>query len=102
MVRDYLTGGPMPPSITTELAARGTSTPNSKWRVEKKSWMQISSNSNQGEMKIGGFEKRKVDDFYETQNPMVVQPVMNCISVNSTGTGGSMRKATVTFTLYSL
>ena len=102
MVRDYLTGGPMPPSITTELAARGTSTPNSKWRVEKKSWMQISSNSNQGEMKIGGFEKRKVADFYETQNPMVVQPVMNGISVNSTGTGGSMRKATVTFTLYSL
>ena len=102
MARDYLTGGSMPSSITTELANRGTSAKDSKWRVEKKSWMQMSSNSSFNEMIIGGFEKRSVSDFYDSTDPMVVQPVMNGISVNSTGTGGSMRKATVTFTLYSL
>ena len=100
-----LTGGAMPGTITTELANRGTSNKDSAWRVEKKAWMQMSSNSSFDEMKIGGFEKRGLtgqNGFYDSTNPMVVQPVMNGISVNSTGTGGSMRKATVTFTLYSL
>jgi hypothetical protein len=99
----YLTGTAVPSVVATEINARGKASPAGKWKVSKKPWMSLTSFSSKP-MPISGYEKRSQSDFYDkaSSGRLVATPVLNSIDQNTTGTNGSMKKATVKFTLYSL
>ena len=94
----YLTGTAVPSAVANEINARGKASPAGKWKVSKKPWMSLTSFSNEP-MPISGYEKRSQSDFYDkaSSGRLVATPVLNSIDQNTTGTNGSMKKATVKF-----
>jgi len=101
---NYITGRPMPAKLISEMNRRGSAGRATSWHVSKKVWIELNSGSSK-KYKIAGFEKRTVQDFYDNSDGggrIVPKPIVNSVSISTTGTNGAMRKATVSFTAYSI
>ena len=92
--------------VKGHLDIRKDSAWNSKWKQEKRPGMQLISNAT-----IGGVDGMKItgdSDFWhregmyeENSGQITARPTLESIKISTTGTAGTMRKAEITFKVYS-
>ena len=96
-----LKGSSLPSAIVDILHARGTASPVSAWKVSKRSWMRLKSNSSAGMEIWNGSENWTVEGMHELSGRIVPKPTVTGIKVTSEGTMATMRKVVVSFDLFS-
>jgi len=96
-----LNGSSLNSAIVDILHARGTASPASAWKVSKRPWMRLVSNSSATMEIWNGSENWTVEGMHELSGRIVPKPSLTGIKVSSEGTMATMRKVTVSFDLYS-
>jgi len=96
-----LNGTSLSPAIVDILNARGTASPVSAWKISKRPWMRLVSNSSATMEIWNGSENWTVEGMHETSGRIVPKPSVTGIKVTSEGTMATMRKVTVSFDLFS-
>jgi len=96
-----LNGSNLNDAIVDILHARGSASPVSAWKVSKRPWMRLISNSSAGMEIWNGSENWTVEGMHELGGRIVPKPSLTGIKVSSEGTMATMRKVTISFDLFS-
>ena len=96
-----LNGTDLPKPIVDILHARGSAGAVSAWKVSKRPWMRLKSNSNKAMEIWNGSENWTVEGMHELSGRIVPKPSVTGIKVSSEGTMATMRKVTISFDLFS-
>tara|TARA_R110000744_G_scaffold150098_2_gene263246 strand:- start:783 stop:1622 length:840 start_codon:yes stop_codon:yes gene_type:complete len=104
MADNPFNGMALPKWIQSVFITRGKQGGWTAWKAEKRSWMKLVSNSSQGLGTIDGFKSGwTVENMYREGDGGVIAaaPSIQSCDISTTGTAGSMRRAKVTFKVYS-
>jgi len=96
-----LNGSNLNDAIVDILHARGNASAVSAWKVSKRPWMRLISNSSAGMEIWNGSENWTVEGMHELSGRIVPKPSLTGIKVSSEGTMATMRKVTISFDLFS-
>ena len=95
-----INGQKLNPKIVSILQERGQAPPNSAWKVSKRPWMRLVSNSNHAMEIWNGSENWTSEGMHDTSGRIVPNPSVTGVKVSSEGTMATMRKVTVSFDLF--
>lgn len=95
-------GGPLPGGIASEIHARGAASPASAWKVNKRPWIKLVSNSSAGMTIFNPTGTWTVGGMHETSGRIVPKPTCTGVEISSTGTTGAMRKGTIKYKVFSI
>jgi len=103
---DWFKGTVLDSKVLSYLNTRKNSKQSSTWRHEKRPWMRLISGA-----RVGGKEVMTIDNhsgfwnrsgmYEEASGRITARPTIEKISISTTGTAGTMRKAEIEFKVYS-